>query len=462
MKKIISFLIAAVLSVSVVATAVGCGGPKGNVEEGATVIQMYAMNFEEYQTSWYEQVKDEFNSILDDGWQLDVKYFDKPSYSGAFQAAKENGTAPDIFWTSPGNTYNSVIKMNTAEPLDDLMGEEYINDLQDWVKPSITFGGKVMCWPLYREPSTMLFYSKSLFEQAGITKVPTTWTELLDACAKLKSIVSKGQFVLGIPTQTAIAWSTVGLQVNTTGGRAVDDSWTQCRVNENEAGWQALVGLFYDIQAGGYAPGAALTDEYDNIVTMLCEGALAMTMGMSTGLATAYRTYPEDADDIGYAIMPTWEDGLGQNATTASNGGWSLCISNTSSDIKKQGAAEVIKFFTNKSAERGASFFETSVYSRAIPFKSVQEYVDNDTDIPEALKERQALVSKVSSTACAEADYAWAITNEVGQMFAKMYQVDHATANRQQTIVDTIKSCRQTIEGIITASTYEPNPNYKG
>ena len=43
-----------------------------------------------------------------------------------------------------------------------------------------------------------------------------------------------------------------------------------------------------------------------------------------------------------------------------------------------------------------------------------------------------------------------------------MYQVDHATANKQQVIVDTIKACRQTIEGIIAADTYESNPEYQG
>ena len=48
-------------------------------------------------------------------------------------------------------------------------------------------GGSIRNIPY--QPSTFVtMYNKDLFQQAGITKVPKNWDEMLDACAKLKSI----------------------------------------------------------------------------------------------------------------------------------------------------------------------------------------------------------------------------------------------------------------------------------
>ena len=54
MKKILSFLVAVALSVSCLATFVGCGGEK-NWEEGATLIRMIALEMPDYQKNWYKK-----------------------------------------------------------------------------------------------------------------------------------------------------------------------------------------------------------------------------------------------------------------------------------------------------------------------------------------------------------------------------------------------------------------------
>ncbi|MDR1748600.1 MAG: extracellular solute-binding protein, partial [Spirochaetaceae bacterium] len=48
-------------------------------------------------------------------------------------------------------------------------------------------GGSIKAVP-YQPSAYITMYNKDLFEQAGITAPPKTWDEMLDACAKLKSI----------------------------------------------------------------------------------------------------------------------------------------------------------------------------------------------------------------------------------------------------------------------------------
>ena len=461
MKKLVSTLLTLIMSITVVATAVGCGPSEGDpVEAGATVITMYAYNFEEYQTTWYETQKKAFNSIMDDGLQLEVKYFDKNAYASALQVARENDQEPDIFWCAYGNLNNLVVKYDYAVDLQDYMPQECFDDLVDNLKAAVTYNGEIIAYPQYAEPSMMFFYRKSIFEQAGVTEVPTTWSELLEVCAKVKPVLNKGQYTLGIPTQTAIAWATVGLQINTTGGYAVTDDWMTNRVNENDAGWRALTGLFWDINEKEYAPAAPLTDEYDFILSALCEGALAMTMGYAPGIATCARTYPEDSEDIGYAIMPTWDESeTGQAGVTAVNGGWNYLISKSSDEEHRKGAAKVIEFLCCDNVERTASLFEVSAYSRSSPNKSVREYIAANAN-PE-YAERQALVDYVSSRAVKPASYAWDITHATGQMFSKMFNYNtQDPKDKEAMVTKAITEARQAIDKIISSNTYQGNPDY--
>ncbi|WP_328334012.1 extracellular solute-binding protein [Kribbella sp. NBC_00382] len=62
------------------------------------------------------------------------------------------------------------------------------DELKDFASPeSGAIKGKVYQLPTNAQPQSLLYYNKADFTKAGITAPPKTWTELLTACAKLKS-----------------------------------------------------------------------------------------------------------------------------------------------------------------------------------------------------------------------------------------------------------------------------------
>lgn len=74
-----------------------------------------------------------------------------------------------------------------TDELEDLSGQPWMKDVADAAKPGMTFDGKLYGLPLGFEGYGYL-YNKDLFQKAGITKVPTTFTELEEAAKKLEAI----------------------------------------------------------------------------------------------------------------------------------------------------------------------------------------------------------------------------------------------------------------------------------
>ena len=61
-------------------------------------------------------------------------------------------------------------------------------ELKDYAYPqSGAINGKIYQLPTNAQPQSLLYYNKDDFAKARISKVPATWAEFLDACAKLKA-----------------------------------------------------------------------------------------------------------------------------------------------------------------------------------------------------------------------------------------------------------------------------------
>jgi raffinose/stachyose/melibiose transport system substrate-binding protein len=112
-----------------------------------------------------------------------VTFVVESSSSGDFQtqlkAMFSGGTAPDIFSTS-GNVDLALM----TEYMVDLSNEPWVQNMSAPALESGSAEGKVYGFPLAVEGHGYL-YHKDMFEQAGITEVPKTYSELEAACEKL-------------------------------------------------------------------------------------------------------------------------------------------------------------------------------------------------------------------------------------------------------------------------------------
>lgn len=433
MRKGIAILTATALSCGIAAGFAGCG-KKENVEKGATEIVIYLQDFEDWSNTHTKKMIDDFNSIMDDGIQLVPRFFQDDAYTDALSSARDNGVAPDIFMCSYGNLYGTTISKGHAAPLNGLLKEEYFTDIVDSVKDMVTFNGTVYAYPQLTEPAAMLFYRKSVFESAGVTKAPTSWAELLDTCSKVKSKLKKGQYTLGLPINSALGWATYGLQYNASGTLALNNDWTECLVDSQ--GYRQLCGLWHDLYAGGYVPAGNLTARgYNDIIEALCQNKLAMTFAGSWSMAEIVNSYSSVKDDIGYCALPTLSGNSGE--TTASNGGWTYCISSTSKNKEK--AARVLEWFFCEDASRTAKFFEAAAYSKSAVNKSVQSYLKET--VPEDMSEWLDVMQEVANLGIPEPTYSWDISLDVSSMLEYVALNAGDASKKDKLIDDQIKAC---------------------
>lgn len=432
-----------------------CGKNDDEPEAGATTVTFYANSFETWSNEHLQNLAKEFNKDKTDGIQLDLKIF-SDAYDDALTSARENGAAPDIFMISYNNLYNNAIKPGYAAPLDELMGADNISDILDNVKSTISYKNQVYAWPLMLEPSSMFYYRKSYFQKAGITEAPTTWAQLWEDCAKLKPTLDKGQYCLGIQTGVALGWATWGMQQNTCGHLAVNDKWDKCLVDEQ--GYRDLDGFFYDAYANGYVPTGDISGSgYNALIAPLCEDKLAMTFTGSWGIGTIKNDYPDLVSDVGCAMIPTLSGDASK--CSATNGGWNVCISKSSTH--QDLAAKVIKALYADTAT-ASQYFDLAGYCKAAPTKSLQAYLAQHSDT--TYKDYLSAVSAVSKNAIFEPHYSWDISVAVETMFETMgIKADSSkdTAYKNSTIESAMSTCLDSINKIMTSSTYVTNPDYE-
>lgn len=428
------------------------------VEEGATTITMYLRNFEDWNNNYMLKRAKEFNDNLNDGIQLVVKFFEDEAYTDAFKVAKENHQAPDIFMCSYGNIYHDIVETGDGIPLETVIQQKYIDDISSNIKPMVTYSNHVYGYPQLSEPSSIFFYRKSMLQAAGVESCPRTWDELLAACAKIKPTLRRGQYCVGVPIGQALSWSTYGLQYNMTGGLALNDDWTQSRVG-TENGFKEIASLWYDLYGNGYVPNGAISPKgsYNDIIEGMMMSKVAMTFAGSWSIAEIMHTYSDLASDVGIGVIPT-KDG-DTTKVTASNGGWTYCISSQSDQEHQQKAAKVIEWFFAESPERTAGFFEAAYYSKAAVTDSVRQYIS--THVTDQLREWTNVINDVASKAIPEATYPWSISVAVGTIFETCglnANLTKGESYKTTTINNAVKTADDSIKQIITSSSWTGKP----
>lgn len=458
-KQIIALILLGATTFSVTA----CNNTnRGNVEEGATKITIYAREFEKWAKDHLMELVNDFNSDLTDGIQVSVNFFTQANYATALTTSRENGRAPDLYMSTYAELYNSHIQGNHAAPIESYLSTEAMNDIVPAFKEMCTYNGHLYAYPWNVEPGSLFFYRKDLLAQAGVNSVPKTFDELYDACAKLVNTgtIKKGQYPCGLPLGSyETTWVTYGLQQNTTGGLVVEDDWRTIRINQEPAatGFKDIGQFFYNMFSNNYCPTAALTSEgYTYIVDALCDGTLAMTYSGSWGFAEIYDYLGADTaivNNIGVAPIPTLTGD--QDSCTSSNGGWCYVMSEESKN--KDLTAKFLNWMFTESAARTGEYFIKAYFSKAATSVSVQNYLKTvELNVPQDWFDT---CNKVATVGVPEATFPWDIAQEYGKMLEVM-QLNCKKGAFEGLYAQALNTAINNMNTIMSRASYPQNPKY--
>lgn len=184
MKKIlkISFLLTAVLLF-----LSGCGsGDDSSDSSSDKTISVMASGVKDGTNGIF---LDEFKKLVEKeypDYTVEVTLLPDDNYYTTLKSKLSTGQAPDIFLVQPKKaSASSVEGMAEAGYIEDLSDLENWDKLVDQVKDDMSYEGNP--YGLSAGIGVLgTWYNKDIFEKAGVTEMPTNWSEFLEACEKIK------------------------------------------------------------------------------------------------------------------------------------------------------------------------------------------------------------------------------------------------------------------------------------
>jgi sorbitol/mannitol transport system substrate-binding protein len=201
-------------------------------------------------------------------------------------------------------------------------------DLLPPIAKALSYKSDLYAVPFYGE-SSMMFYNKTLFQQAGLTMPDhPTWTQIQGFAAKLNQ---PGK-VSGICLRGLAGWgdnmAALDTVVNTFGGQWFDMNW---KPQLTSPAFEAATNFYVNLVRKYGEPGAA-NDSFNQLLTLYGQGKCAMWYDATVAATSIATTYPSVFAQTGYALAPvdktqssgwlwTWALGIPQG-TSDSAAAW--------------------------------------------------------------------------------------------------------------------------------------------
>ncbi len=210
LKKIIAILLTVIMALGMFAVA-GCGGNNANnafvvPSEGFNTEETVDITFTHTMGAKLQEVLntyiEEFNKIYPN---INITHQSAGGWSdinGQINTEIAGGTQPNIAYCYPDhvamyniaksvvtldNLINSDIKIGDSEEILGLTDAQKADFIESYYNEGLVYGDNQMYTMPLNKSTEVLYYDKTFFDENGL-KVPTSWDELWDVCAKIKEI----------------------------------------------------------------------------------------------------------------------------------------------------------------------------------------------------------------------------------------------------------------------------------
>ncbi len=183
MKKWLKGTALAGVAMATVGALAGCAGAAGGQDDGPVEISFLMWGDGGDTQKAYEDVIDAFEAE-NENITVNAEFFNTNDYDNLLKTRLSGGAGPDVYGFDLGNIESFVADGFAADLSEG--GESYLSKLTPEAAEDSQREGGAYNLPISLSGNGII-YNKALFEKAGITEEPTTYSELLDAAEKLKA-----------------------------------------------------------------------------------------------------------------------------------------------------------------------------------------------------------------------------------------------------------------------------------
>ncbi|HEU4322009.1 MAG TPA: extracellular solute-binding protein [Roseiflexaceae bacterium] len=305
------------------------------------IVWWHISTVEDGRANWEKLANDYVQAHPD--VSIEITVLENESFKAKLATAMQSGSPPDIFQSWGGGVLKQYAEAGLVQDLTPALAENGWGDsFQPGPLSLYTFDGKTYGVP-WNAGMIGFWYNKSLFEKAGISTPPATWTELLDTVKKLKDAGITPMALGGrdkwpghfywVYLATRIGGQAAFERAYNREGAFTDPSFVEAGVKLKE-----LVDL-QPFQTGFLGAG------YGDHQAVMANGQAAMEL-MGQWAPSANRNVAEDVEaynaNLGWFPFPAVEGGAG-NIADALGGGDGFALGKNASPA----AIDFVRFLTS-------------------------------------------------------------------------------------------------------------------
>ncbi len=278
-------VLALVLSVAMAASLLtGCGSkPAGSSDGVQEITWMFWDDLnatEDLISKGYKDVVDRFNKDYEGVYHVTPITTNLEEYYPKLNALVAANETPDCFIVSPGPNLDVYVNPGVAADLTDYLKQDGWMDTFNGGEGAFsqqTYDGKIYAVPL-NIAAACVFYNTEMFENAGISTMPTDWNGMLDACQKLQDA---GYTPLTISAGTAWCLSMLAGYLCDSEGvdlaalNSGNASWLDANV-QNGVNKMVEISKYFQPTAAGDTNDVATANFYNEEAAMLIQGSWAI------------------------------------------------------------------------------------------------------------------------------------------------------------------------------------------
>lgn len=277
--------------------------------------------------------------------EVDAQAIPVDGYRQRLSTVAAANEMPDVFFVYAGSQSQEFFDAGLLQPITELADEnpDWKGNFMDGAFDRFTFEeGQIYSAPLAMSATSFLYYNKDLFE-ANSVKVPTTWTELMDA---IKVFNEKG--ITPIALGNKAPWVAQSTIIGSLADRVTGTDWFLKAVKGEGASFtdpqfvEALSKFKELVDNKAFQEGANSIDNTQAEQYFVQGNAAMMVSGAWTLTNLAASATPEQIAPIEVTTIPAIEGGAGEAGTISGGAGGGFALSKKTTGAAKDAALDLI------------------------------------------------------------------------------------------------------------------------
>lgn len=353
MKKITKKLIAlGLVAVMGVATFVGCGNSgasdggnggganSGGSSDGQVTVKFVHKYPEANRMELFEEIVADFEKA-NPNIKIEMTAYGDEEIKDKIRVLLGSADAPDVYFTWAGERIIQYVRSGNGLDIT-----QYVDGDADW-KGSFNPAMLEACntdgsyWAIpWCYSSKEFVYNKAVFEEAGITSVPTTWSEFLDACEKIKAI-GKTPIAVGNQYSWVICHYLTTMNAKLVPADTMEKNYSMEELDYTDPGYAQALDMLRELYDKGYINADVNSMTWESSQALVQEGQAGM---IYEEVQDFYYYVDTMGDNWGYFDFPEIEGAAGE--TGLITGGPDVFMVNADTKVPEEAIA-FLKYLTS-------------------------------------------------------------------------------------------------------------------